>query len=171
MEAEAARPGWLLESVSPMPLEDERQAAALLAYAHQQAARWGAGRFALELRRRDEEERRQRAAETWSPGPRVDTPEDDPLAVATQGPVLADVSEQVVGSARIDLDLQRPMRHPEVPRPPAPEPELEAPRRRRRRHDPATPEVSAILAQQAPHMSPGARRLYGIPDPANRRGL
>lgn len=149
--------------------EEERVETALLRYAQQEATRWGAERFAAEFRRRDQEERWLRAAESntfQAPGP-TDS-EDAPGPAMLSGPVDACVQERVIGSDGAKLRLNRPKhaRHSSVPRPPSPEPESERRRDRQRRlkrlsKDPR----SMITVAEAARMSPAGRRLYGLDDP------
>lgn len=142
---------------------DEEIEAALLAYAHQRATRWGAERFAAEFERRDEEERRL----TGSGAPPFRYPwEPDevapPPSTVLSGLVDAAVQEQVIRSDPAELDLAEPpkIRHAHVPRPAPPEPE--APRRRRRRERAAPERPSLISEAEVARMSPAARRLYGL---------
>jgi hypothetical protein len=163
-------PTRLAADTSPVQIElfgDERMEADLLSYAHREAARWGAERFAAEFRRRSEEEHRQRTAEARAFGYVGETDHGEGLAAVTNGPVDSGVSDRAVGSDPRHMDLHKPVRHAHVPRPPAPEAEPDRRRRRRRRERdrPAPESASFITAQEAARMSPGARRLYGIPDP------
>jgi hypothetical protein len=153
---------------------EERWESEWLASAHQEAATWGAERFAAEFRRRDMEERRLRESEARALGRGGDTgPDGAPTAEAVMwGPVASEVAEHVVGVDRGGLDLHRPIRHPFVPRPPTPEPER---RRGRRKRDRQTREQtreteSTVSPQEAARMSPAARRLYGLEELPNRRG-
>ena len=142
---------------------DEVLEKALLAYAHQQATRWGAERFAAEFERRDEEERRltgtgaQPYRYPWEP----DEVPPPPSSILS-GLVDAAVQEQVIRSDPAELDLAEPpkIRHAHVPRPAPPEPE--APRRWRRRERAAPERPSLISEAEAARMSPAARRLYGL---------
>ena len=143
----------------PRPVQTEGTVeAGLLAYAHCEAMRWGAERFAAEFHRRDEEERRLLAAEARAFGSLGGTG-------APAGPVLAETADRVVGPERDPLDLHRPMRHPDVPRPPSHLPVVEPVARRGRRHarDRLVVErAPTITATEAARMSPAARRLYGL---------
>ena len=132
---------------------DEEIEAALLAYAHQRATRWGAERFAAEFERRDEEERRLTGSGAppfrypWEPDEAAPPP-----STVLSGLVDAAVQEQVIRSDPAELDLAEPpkIRHAHVPRPAPPEPE--APRRRRRRERAAPERPSLISEAEAARM-------------------
>jgi hypothetical protein len=149
---------------------EDRWEAEWLASALQEAATWGAERFAAEFHRRDIEERRLRESEARAFGHGDETgPDGAPTAEPVMwGPVASEVAEHVVGVDRGGLDLHRPIRHPFVPRPPALEPERGRGRRKRDREVPEP--ASTITAQQAARMSPAARRLYGLDERPDRRG-
>ncbi|HYX10824.1 MAG: hypothetical protein E6G37_01215 [Actinobacteria bacterium] len=159
------RGGSLERPASEADDDEEQLEAALLAYAHQEATRWGAERFAAEFERRDEEERRLTGAGTppfrypWEP----DEIAPPPSSVLS-GLVDAAVQEQVIRADPAELDLVEPpkIRHAHVPRPAPPEPE--APRRARRlRRERAVPQRASVISQaEAARMSPSARRLYGL---------
>ncbi|HEX5936264.1 MAG TPA: hypothetical protein VFZ75_01020 [Actinomycetota bacterium] len=148
-----------------MQTEDELSEIALLRYAQQRAAEWGAERFAAEFARRELEER-------WLEASRLGTTphspvSDDPSASRTpSGPVDATAQEHVVGVDRSEFHLARPAyaRHPSVPRPPAPEPEERGRRGRRRRQRAPNGPASSIPAGEAARMSAAGRRLYGLDD-------
>lgn len=148
----------------------ERWESAWLASALQEAASWGAERFAAEFRRRDMEERRLRDSEARALGRGGDVgPDGVPSAEPVMwGPVASEVAEHVVGLDRGGLELHRPIRHPFVPRPPDPEPERRRGRRRKGDRDTREP-APTITAQEAARMSPAGRRLYGLEERPNRR--
>ena len=145
---------------------DELVEAGLLAYAHKEAARWGAERFAAEFRRRNEEEQRHRSSEerTFGYAAEPDAEGLSGLGAVTNGPVASAVSERAIGSDPRTMDLHRPMRHAHVPRPPAQDPESAKGRGRRRERSVQQP-APLITPVEAARMSASARRLYGIPDP------
>jgi hypothetical protein len=152
----------------------ERWESAWLISAHQEAANWGAERFAAEFRRREVEERRLRDSEARALGRGGEigpdgVPSGEPVM---WGPVASEVAEHVVGVDRGGLDLHRPIRHPFVPRPPDPEPERRGGRRRRDRQTrEQTRETESIITpHEAARMSAAARRLYGLEELSNRRG-
>ena len=157
------RGGSLERPASEADDDEEQLEAALLAYAHQEATRWGAERFAAEFERRDEEERRLTGAGTppfrypWEP----DEIAPPPSSVLS-GLVDAAVQEQVIRADPAELDLVEPpkIRHAHVPRPALAEPE--PPRRRRRRERVAPQRAPVISEAEAARMSPAARRLYGL---------
>jgi len=143
---------------------DEELEAALLAYAHREATRWGAERFAAEFERRDEEERRLTGA--GSPPHRYPWEPDEvapPPSSVLSGLVDAAVHDQVIRANPAELDLAEPprVRHAHVPRPAPLEPE---PRRaRRRRRERSVPQRTSVISEaEAARMSPAARRLYGL---------
>ena len=145
--------------------DDEQLEAALLAYAHREATRWGAERFAAEFERRDEEERRLTGAGT--PPFRYPWEADEiapPPSSVLSGLVDAAVQEQVIRADPAELDLVEPpkIRHAHVPRPAPPEPEPHRRARRLRRERAAPQRASVISEAEAARMSPAARRLYGL---------
>ena len=159
------RGGSLGRPASETGDDEEQLEAALLAYAHRKATRWGAERFAAEFERRDEEERRLTGAGTppfrypWEP----DEIAPPPSSVLS-GLVDAAVQEQVIRADPAELDLVEPpkIRHAHVPRPAPPEPEPRRPARRLRRERAAPQRASVISDAEAARMSPAARRLYGL---------
>jgi hypothetical protein len=157
------RGGSLERPASEADHDDEQLEAALLAYAHRKATRWGAERFAAEFERRDEEERRLTGAGTppfrypWEP----DEIAPPPSSVLS-GLVDAAVQEQVIRADPAELDLVEPpkIRHAHVPRPAPPEPQV---KRRRLRRERAAPQRPSVISEaEAARMSPAARRLYGL---------
>ena len=148
--------------------EDEQLEAALLNYAHRKAMTWGAERFAAEFERRDEEERRLTQAGT--PPFRYPWDREPEPELMRSGLVDAAVEERVIREDPFELDLEKPppMKHPNVPRPPASEQEPEARRGRKRRRErerqPAqTPPASYVPSpEEAARMSRAGRRLYGL---------
>jgi hypothetical protein len=157
------RGGSLERPASEADHDDEQLEAALLAYAHRKATRWGAERFAAEFERRDEEERRLTGAGTppfrypWEP----DEIAPPPSSVLS-GLVDAAVQEQVIRADPAELDLVEPpkIRHAHVPRPAPPEPEV---KRRRLRRERAAPQRASVISEaEAARMSAAARRLYGL---------
>jgi hypothetical protein len=156
---------WVEDLPAEADHDDEQLEAALLAYAHRKATRWGAERFAAEFERRDEEERRLTGAGTppfrypWEPDEIVPPPSS-----VLSGLVDAAVQEQVIRADPAELDLVEPpkIRHAHVPRPTPPEPE--PPRRARRlRRERAAPQRASVISEaEAARMSPAARRLYGL---------
>lgn len=157
------RTGWFEGPEGEADRVDEDLEAALLAYAHREATRWGAERFAAEFERRDEEERRLTGA--GSPPHRYPWEPDEvapPPSAVLSGLVDAAVQEQVIRADPAELDLvESPkIRHADVPRPAPPEPE---PSRRRRRRERAAPQRASVISEaEAARMSPAARRLYGL---------
>jgi len=156
---------WVEDLPAEADHDDEQLEAALLAYAHRKATRWGAERFAAEFERRDEEERRLTGAGTppfrypWEPDEIVPPPSS-----VLSGLVDAAVQEQVIRADPAELDLVEPpkIRHAHVPRPAKPEPE---PRRRARwlRRERDVPQRASVISEaEAARMSPAARRLYGL---------
>jgi hypothetical protein len=150
-----------------MQAEEELVEIALFRYAHEQAAKWGADRFAAEFARRELEERWLEASRrnTTPHGP---APEE-PAEVLPSGPVDAFAQAAVVGPERDAWVLERPKyaRHASVPRPPAeaPEPERKGWGRRRRRQAEASAGWT-ISPAEAARMSAAGRRLYGLDDPS-----
>ena len=161
-QPEGGAQGWLAGATASATVEEEWRLTEQLFSAHQEAARWGAERFAAEFRSRSEEERRLREAEARTFGSPAET-DAATAAPSTAGPVLWEVAERVVGRDPGHLELHRPMRHAHVPRPPAPEPGPRRDRRRKRGREEPEP-ASAISEQEAARMSPAARRLYGLPE-------
>ena len=152
--------------------EEERVETALLRYAQQKAATWGAKQFAAEFERRELEERwLEAAASQTTPYSPTAAPEPAPMDMLS-GPVDAASQEGVVGPDRAELRFLRPKyeRHSSVPRPPSSDPEPGGRRgRRRRKRDRSSHEQGwTVSAAEAARMSPAARRLYGLDDPAPR---
>jgi hypothetical protein len=148
--------------------EDELDELALLRYAQQRAAKWGAERFAAEFQRRELEERWVEAA---GRGSTPYSPEiEEPTAPDTMsGPVDASAQDHVVGVDRTVVHFKRPTfaRHPSVPRPPEPEPEERRRRGRRRRRERMTNASGfSITPAEAARMSAAGRRLHGLDEPA-----
>ena len=144
--------------------EGDHQEAALLRYAREQAATWGAERFAAEYLRRDLEERWREAAEAHTT---PYTPGSEPEAAEYAGPVDAAVQDATVGiDTTLRLSKAEHARHPSVPRPPVDEPAPEGRRHRGRRHRaPSAPTGWTISPAEAARMSAAGRRLYGLDDP------
>jgi hypothetical protein len=149
--------------------EEDLVETALLRYAQQRAAEWGADRFAAEFRRRDLEERWLEAARTnttpHSPGASVST-----VPTMLSGPVDASAQEHTVETEERDAwRLTRPThaRHSSVPRAPVEEePEDGRGRLRRRKRQRAPKDIAwTISTAEMARMSPAARRLYGLEDP------
>ena len=152
-----------------MQAEEELVEVALLRYAHEQAAKWGADRFAAEFARRELEERWLEASRSnttpYGP-PATEDATDEDLA---SGPVDAFAQAAVVGPERDAWVLERPKyaRHASVPRPPAEAPEPARKRRRHRRRERAEASSGwAISPAEAAGMSAAGRRLYGLDDPS-----
>jgi hypothetical protein len=151
-----------------MQAEEELVEIALLRYAHEQAAKWGADRFAAEFERRELEERWLEASRrnTTPYGPSA-TQETDDEALPS-GPVDASAQAVVVGVTRDAWVLERPKhaRHASVPRPPSEAAEPERRGWRRRRRERAETAVGwTISPAEAAGMSAAGRRLYGLEDP------
>ena len=153
-----------------MLTEEELVETALLRYAQQKAAKWGADRFRAEFHRRDLEERWQVAARTGT------TPYTDPADATTEpatgmsGPVEAGAQEHAVGFDRTEALMVRPAyaRHASVPRPPADEPAAGGKRPRRRKPKPSKNDSSWLITPaEASRMSAASRRLYGLDDPSD----
>jgi hypothetical protein len=148
--------------------EEEVVEAALLRYAQQRAARWGAARFRAEFERREDEERRLKEAEARNYGlPSALPMRERPIPA----PELVDesVRDRAVSGPHDGSGFKRPkpMRHPDVPCPPADVP-MEGRRARRREKKRARPRDDAMwlpTAAEIERMSPAGRRLYGI-DPS-----
>lgn len=150
-----------------MQAEEELVEIALLRYAQQRAAEWGAERFAAEFARRELEERWLEAAGRGTTPYNQDEEAEAPSMLS--GPVDATAHDHVVGEDRTVVQLKRPTyaRHPSVPRPPEPQPEERGRRaRRRRRERRATAVGSSITPAEAARMSAAGRRLYGLDEPA-----
>jgi hypothetical protein len=147
--------------------EEELVETALLRYAQQRAAKWGADRFRAEFLRRDLEERWLVAARTGT------TPYTAPAdATVTEtglsGPVEAGAQENALGFDRIEARMVRPAyaRHSSVPRAPAEEPVSGGKRPRRRKRDRSKNDPAwMITPAEAARMSAASRRLYGLDDP------
>ena len=152
-----------------MQAEEELVEIALFRYAHEQATKWGADRFAAEFERRELEERWLEASKyhTTPYGPSgTAEPADYDLP---SGPVDASAQAAVVGRERDAWVLERPKhaRHSSVPRPPAEEPERERKGWRHRRRDRATTTAAwTISSAEAAGMSAAGRRLHGLDDPS-----
>ena len=152
-----------------MQAEEELVEIALLRYAHEQAAKWGADRFAAEFARRELEER-------WLEASKSNTTPYGPSAAdegagggLPSGPVDAFAEAAVVGAERDAWVLERPKhaRHASVPRPPVEEPERERKGRRHRRRERAEAATSwTISPAEAAGMSAAGRRLHGLDDPS-----
>jgi hypothetical protein len=145
--------------------EEDQVEVALLRYAQQEAARWGAARFRAEFERRDEEERRLLEAEARNYGlPSVLPAQERP----TQAPELIDesVRQHAVPGLHVESDFRRPrqIRHPHVPRPPATSDAAGRRGRRRKRERPNDDAMWMPSAAEIAAMSPAGRRLYGIDD-------
>ena len=145
--------------------EEEEVEAALLRYAQQEAARWGAARFRAEFERRDEEERRLLEAESRNYGLPSALPAD---ARPASAPELIDesVREHAVAGPHTEPDFRRPrqIRHPHVPRPPANSAAAGRRLRRRERELPSDDSMWMPSSAEIARMSPAGRRLYGIDD-------
>ena len=151
-----------------MQTEEDLVEIALLRYAHEQAAKWGADRFAAEFERRELEERWLEASKhhTTPYGPSA---ADEPDGSLPSGPVDASAHAAVVGPERDAWVLERPKhaRHASVPRPPAEEPVTDRKSWRRRKRERAESSVGfRISAAEAASMSAAGRRLYGLDDPS-----
>jgi hypothetical protein len=144
--------------------------------AQQEAAHWGADRFAAEFERRDEEERRLRDAEAgiFFRYPGVTYPGDEAEREMLSGPVDQSVGDRVVEAATVaptEIRKPKPIRHAYVPRPPAPDQGSGRRRGRRgRRERTASPRGWVPSEAELASMSPAGRRLYGVDDhPGDRR--
>ena len=154
-----------------MLTEEDLVETALLRYAQEQAAAWGADRFAAEFRRRDLEEQWLEAARTnttpHSPRPTLST-----AVTMLSGPVDASAQAHVVETEhRDEWRLERPThaRHSSVPRAPVEERESGRGRLRRRKQDRAPKDLGwTVSSAEAARMSAAGRRLYGLDDPASR---
>ena len=105
-----------------MQAEEELVEIALLRYAQQRAAKWGAERFAEEFRKRELHERWLEAERLGTtPYAKAGQEEPAPPSDALSGPVDATAHDRLVGIDRNEwrLTKQRHARHPSVPRPPA----------------------------------------------------
>jgi hypothetical protein len=152
--------------------EEDLVETALLRYAQQAAARWGADRFAAEMERRDREERwlvAEKSNTLRAPDPTASEPAS---GSSLPSPLVdAAVQESVVGPTGDELSFDRPAyeRHPSVPRPPVLEPGADSRRARRRRRERAITNTGwTITPAEAARMSPAGRRLHGIDDPQDR---
>ena len=152
-----------------MQAEEELVEIALLRYAQQRAAKWGAERFAEEFRKRELHERWLEAERLGiTPYAPTDT-EGSEEPTALSGPVDATAHDRLVGVDRSEwrLTKQRYARHPSVPRPPSAEPEERTKRGRRRRRGRASTSVAPWLSSaEIAGMSAAGRRLYGLDDSA-----
>jgi hypothetical protein len=151
--------------------EEDLVETALLRYAQQRAAKWGAERFAAEFHRRDLEERWLVAARAGTTPYTAPADATTPSETGMSGPVDAGAQEHMVGSDRAEVRMVRPLyeRHSSVPRPPAQE--LETTRRRLRRRERVSASRDAdwlITPAEAARMSAAGRRLYGLDDPSDR---
>jgi hypothetical protein len=145
--------------------EEEEVEAALLRYAQQEAARWGAARFRAEFERRDEEERRLLEAESRYYGlPSALRTDEHP----SSAPELIDesVREHAVAGLHVEPEFRRPkqIRHPHVPRPPASSDAAGRRGRRRKRERPSDDSMWMPSSAEIARMSPAGRRLYGLDD-------
>lgn len=153
-----------------MQTEEELVEIALLRYAQQRAAEWGAARFAEEFRKRELHERWLEAEKRGTTPYASADAEGSDDATALSGPVDATAHDRLVGVDRSEwrLTKQRYARHPSVPRPPATE--VEGARRgRRRRRDRRAAEGNAaprFSSAEIAGMSAAGRRLYGLDDSA-----
>ncbi len=153
-----------------MLTEEELVETALLRYAQQRAAKWGADRFRAEFHRRDLVERWRVAARAGT------TPYTAPAYATTvtetglSGPVEAGAQENALGFDRIDAQMVRPAyaRHSSVPRPPAEAPTTGGKRPRRRKRERAKDDPAWLITPaEASRMSAAGRRLYGLDDPSD----
>jgi hypothetical protein len=150
--------------------EEELVETALLRYAQQRAAKWGADRFRAEFHRRDLEERWLVAARTGTTpyAPPADAPTVPENGMS--GPVEAGAQNNAVAFERIEARMVRPAyaRHSSVPRPPAEEPRSggKRPRRRKPKASKNGPAYT-ISPAEAARMSAASRRLYGLEDPSD----
>ncbi len=151
-----------------MLTEEELVETALLRYAQQKAAKWGADRFRAEFLRRDLEERWLVAARTGT------TPYTAPTVATTvtqtglSGPVEAGAQDNALGFDPTEARMVRPAyaRHSSVPRPPAEEPVSGGKRPRRRKRDRSKGDPAWLITPaEAARMSAASRRLYGLDDP------
>lgn len=137
--------------------------------AQQEAAQWGADRFAAEFDRREEEERRLRDAEAgiFFRYPGVTYAGDAPPPEMMTGPVDQAVGHRVVEAVAhegIEIRKPKPIPHAHVPRPPRHETSGRR-RDRRRRREERTPAGSWTPSEaELARMSPAGRRLYGVDD-------
>lgn len=153
-----------------MLTEEELVETALLRYAQQRAAKWGADRFRAEFHRRELEERWLVAAR------RGTTPYTAPADATTvtetglSGPVEAGAQENALGFDRMEARMVRPVyaRHSSVPRPPAEEPPARGKRPRRRKRDRSKNDPAWLITPaEASRMSAASRRLYGLDGPSD----
>jgi hypothetical protein len=152
-----------------MKTEEELVEIALFRYAHEQAAKWGADRFAAEYERRELEERWLEASKTNTTPYGPSAAEDEADDGLPSGPVDASAQAAVVGPERDAWVLERPKhaRHASVPRPPAEETQNERKGWRHRRRDRATAATGwTISPAEAAGMSAAGRRLHGLDDPS-----
>ena len=153
-----------------MLTEEDLVEIALLRYAQQKAAKWGADRFRAEFLRRDLEERWLVAARTGTTP--YTAPADATMVTQTalSGPVEAGAQDNALGFDRIEARMVRPAyaRHSSVPRPPAAEPATGGKRQRRRKRDRSKSDPAwMITPAEASRMSAASRRLYGLDDPSD----
>jgi hypothetical protein len=152
----SASPASRSASVAPAPDEDDARFEELRRLAQAGSVSWGPGRFAVEIGRREHEERMTMPVRARSGG-------SDNSAFSTEqglwGPVDEGVADLVIASAADELVLRRsvPTRHPDVPRPST---EDVVPRAERRRgREGLSPSISP---SELARMTPAARRLYGL---------
>ena len=151
-----------------MLTEEELVETALLRYAQQRAAKWGADRFRAEFHRRDLEERWLVAARTGTT-PYTAPADASSTETGLSGPVEAGAQHNALGFDRIETRMVRPAyaRHSSVPRPPAEEPVSGGKRQRRRKRDRSKNDPAwMITPAEASRMSAAGRRLYGLDDPS-----
>jgi hypothetical protein len=143
--------------------------------ARQEAAQWGADRFAAEFDRREEEERRLRDAEAgiFFRYPGVTYASDVPPPEMMSGPVDQAVGDRVVEAVageQVEIRKPKPIPHAHVPRPPRHEKGSGRRHDRRRRREERAPAGSWVPSEaELARMSPAGRRLYGVDDDSDRR--
>ncbi|HEX4940978.1 MAG TPA: hypothetical protein VFW51_00475 [Actinomycetota bacterium] len=153
-----------------MLTEEELVETALLRYAQQRAAKWGADRFRAEFHRRELEERWLVAARTGITPYAAPTDATTVTESALSGPVEAGAQEHALGFDGIEALMVRPAyaRHSSVPRPPAEEPVSGGKRPRRRKRDRSKNDPAWLITPaEAARMSAASRRLYGLDDPTD----
>lgn len=148
---------------------DEHVDEPLLKDAQQEAAQWGAGRFAAEFDRREQEEKRLRDAEAgiFFRYPGIAYADDVPAPEMLSGPVDESVGDRVVETVTshpVEIRKPKPIRHGYVPRPPRAdgEPRRRRGRRRERGHGAAAATTWMPSPAELARMSPAGRRLYGL---------
>jgi hypothetical protein len=152
--------------------EEELVETALLRYAQQRAAKWGADRFRAEFHRRDLEERWLVAARTGTT-PYTAPADASSTETGLSGPVEAGAQDNALGFDQIEARMVRPAyaRHSSVPRPPAEEAVSGGKRQRRRKRDRSKNDPAwMITPAEASRMSAAGRRLYGLDDPSEPGG-